>query len=110
MNRAEVIINTKPIQKMIANIATQSYGIVGLSSRNNLWNQFNQLLHINQAYQGVKVANDENNDLIVEVHVIVKNGLPIKQIVNSFITKVEYDLKAQDLVVSEMNVYIMGVK
>ena len=110
MNRAEIIINTKPIQKIIALIAQQSYGIVGLSSKNNLWNQFNDLLNTNKYQKGVRVANDENDDLIIDVYIIVKEGLPIKQIVGSFVNKIEYELKDHDLIISEINIFIMGVR
>jgi uncharacterized alkaline shock family protein YloU len=110
MINSRVDIETKTIMQIIANTAATSYGIVGLSGKSNIINGINKVLNRNKIRNGVDVSTDENGLLIIDVRIFINNGLPIKQVINSLTNKIKFELEQYDIIIEELNIYVMGVK
>lgn len=103
-------INVTP--QAVATIAfhavVETYGVVGLASRNLLSNLTNRL--IKDPAHGVDVEyNDELID--IDVYVIVEYGTNIKTVADSVASAVRFQVeKALGVPINQVNVHVQGMR
>ena len=99
-------------QRAIANIAyhaaLETYGIVGLASK-NLVNGLAQAIVKDPTY-GVEVHYD-GQDINIDLYVIVEYGTRIKSVAHSASSTVRFHVeKALGMPVNEVNVHVRGLR
>jgi uncharacterized alkaline shock family protein YloU len=98
--------------RVIANIAyqavRQSYGVVGLASK-NLINGLSNVLAKDPTH-GVEVNYDGKN-INIDVYIIVEYGTRIKSVANSVSNSVRFNVeKIIGMPVNEVNIHVQGLR
>ncbi len=89
--------------------AMESYGIVGMASK-NATDGFFDLLKWDNLSRGVKVYSN-NNVITIDLHVILEYGMRISVVAENIIETVKFNLENQTgLKVDRVNVYVQGIR
>lgn len=105
----KVVISEELIATLAGVAAVECYGLVGMSSR-KLKDGIAELLGRDNLSRGVEV-HLEDNDLMVDLHIIVSYGTKIQEVATNVMEKVKYTLeKLTGLTVTQVNVYVQGVR
>jgi uncharacterized alkaline shock family protein YloU len=101
-------VSPRAIASITYHAALQSYGVVGLTSK-NLMNGLTQVLVKDPTY-GVEVEYD-GQDINIDLYVIIEYGTRIKSVANSVSNTVRYHVeKALGMPVNEINVHVRGLR
>ncbi len=104
----KIVISDKTIEKFIANVAMDCYGIVEFSS-NGFIDSVISLLFANST-KGVKV-HSFGDRIFIDLAVIVKYGVSIKAVVEALKESVKYKVERfTGMIVDTINVKVTGVK
>ncbi|MCX7845823.1 MAG: Asp23/Gls24 family envelope stress response protein [Dictyoglomaceae bacterium] len=104
-----VEISESAIATLSSLSALQSYGVVGMASR-NIADGISELLHREELSKGVQVRLDEDG-LIIELYIIVAYGVRIPEVAHNVMERVKWNLeKTTGLTVKEINVNIWGIR
>ena len=111
-NNQESIGNINISPRAIATIAyqaaMQSYGVVGLASKNFLDDITNVL--VKDPAHGIEV-HYENNLIDIEIFIIVEYGTRIKSVASSVANTVRYQVeKAIGIPINTINVHVQGLR
>ncbi len=104
-------INIMPeaIASLAGGVVSESYGIVGMASRNFLRDGIAELLNKENYAKGVNVKLN-GNGLEIDIYVIVSFGVRISEVVSEVQKNVKYVLeKSLQQEISAVNVYVQGV-
>ena len=89
--------------------AMESYGIVGMASK-NATDGFFDLLRWDNLSRGVKIYT-ENNTVTIDLHVILEFGMRIAIVAENIIDKVKFNVEnLTGLKVKKVNVYVQGIR
>lgn len=89
--------------------AMESYGIVGMSSKNATDGLF-ELLKMDNLAKGIKVYTKENA-IIIDLHVILEYGVKISVVAENIIDRVKFSIEEQTgLKVEKINVHVQGIR
>lgn len=89
--------------------AMESYGIVGMASK-NATDGFFELLKWDNLSRGVKIYTEENL-VTVDLHVILEFGMRISVVAENIIDKVKFNIEnLTGLKVKKVNVYVQGIR
>ena len=105
-----VTIDSEVIARVAGLAAMECYGVVGMASI-NVKDGFVQLLLGDSLTQGIKVTTQEDNQVILEFHIIVEYGTKISAIADNLMSTVKY--KVEDmlgLAVANVDIYVEGVR
>jgi len=106
----EVSVSLNVIAKIAGAVATKCYGVVGMASKNKK-DGFVSLLNVDNISKGVKVLNDPEGGLKIELHIIVKYGVNINAICDSIIHNVSYKVEqAIGMSVNKVTVQVESVR
>ena len=98
------------ISQLAGIIATECYGVVGMSSQ-RATDGILELLKGENLKKGIKVFTDETNQLTVQLYIVVEYGISIAAAASSLIETVKYSLERMTgLTVKEVNVIINGIR
>lgn len=98
----------RAIASIAYHAALQSYGVVGLASK-NLVNGLTQAL-VKDPTKGVEVAYD-GHQINIDLYVIIEYGTRIKSVANSVSNAVRFQVeKALGMPVNEVNVHVRGLR
>ena len=98
----------RAIASIAYHAALQSYGVVGLTSK-NLMNGLTQVLVKDPTY-GVEVHYD-GEYINIDLYVIVEYGTRIKSVANSVCNTVRFHVeKALGMPINEINVHVRGLR
>lgn len=101
-------VSPRAIASIAYHAALQSYGVVGLASK-NLVNGLTQAL-VKDPTKGVEVAYD-GRQINIELYVIIEYGTRIKSVANSVSNAVRFQVeKALGMPVNEVNVHVRGLR
>lgn len=101
-------VSPRAIASIAYHAALQSYGVVGLASK-NLVNGITQVL-VKDPTKGVEVTYDGVN-INIELYVIIEYGTRIKSVAHSVSNAVRYHVeKALGMPVNEINVHVRGLR
>ena len=104
-------INILPeaIASLTGGVVTESYGVVGMASRNILRDGIAELLNKENYAKGVNVKIT-NQGLEIDVYIIVSFGVRISEVVMEVQKNVKYILeKSLQQEIVAVNVYVQGV-
>lgn len=103
-------ISMDAIASVAGSAALECYGVVGMSSKNSIRENINELLKKENFAKGI-LAKKTREGYEVDIFIIVAYGLKITEIVAEVQKKVKYVLeKTFDIKFKAINVYVQGVK
>ncbi len=89
--------------------AMESYGIVGMASKNATDGLF-ELLKMDNLAKGIKVYTKEDA-IIIDLHVILEYGVKISVVAENIIDRVKFSVEKQTgLKVEKINVHVQGIR
>ncbi|MBZ2173917.1 Asp23/Gls24 family envelope stress response protein [Schnuerera sp. xch1] len=89
--------------------AMESYGIVGMASK-NATDGFFELLKRDNLSKGVKIYT-EKDEIIINLHVILQYGIKISVVAENIIEKVKFNVEnLTGLKIKKVNVYVQGIR
>ena len=105
-NEKGAIEITNEVFTMISgSAATNCFGVKGMAGKNK--EGISQLLKRESMSKGVVVKYGENNDLIIELHIAVDQGINIAAICHEIQDEVSYKVeKATGIPVSRVDIYV----
>lgn len=105
----QVTIANDVIASIAGSVATKSYGVVGMASKNRK-DGIVSLLKFDNMAKGVKVTA-EDGGIIITMQIVVEYGVNIKAICDSIIHNVEYKVeKNVGLKVKKVEVVVESVR
>lgn len=108
-NNGIITISNDVIANIAGEAATRCYGVVGMAVRSKV-DGIASLLKKDAMSKGIKVTV-ENDEIIVDVHVIVGYGINIKTTSESIIESVKYNVESvTGFAVKEVNVHVESVR
>ena len=105
-----VTIDSEVIARVAGLAAMECYGVVGMASI-NVKDGFVQLLLGDSLTKGIKVTTQEDNQVVLEFHIIVEDGTKISAIADNLMSTVKY--KVEDMLgleVANVDIYVEGVR
>jgi len=103
-----VNISPRAIATIAFNATMQSYGVVGLASKNILDGLANVI--VKDPAHGIDVQFDEEK-LDIDIYIIVEYGTRIKSVASSVAKIVQYQVeKAVGIPVNNINVHVQGLR
>ncbi|MCL2752882.1 MAG: Asp23/Gls24 family envelope stress response protein [Defluviitaleaceae bacterium] len=104
-----IAINSEIVATIAGLAAMESYGIVGMATK-NLKDGIVRLLQMENLTRGLKLTVNENS-LIIDVHVIAEYGTNITAICESLMSAVKYRVEDTcGISVCAVNVFVEGLK
>lgn len=101
-------ISPRAIATITFNAARESYGVVGLTSK-NLVDGLTQAL-VKDPTHGVEVTYD-GREITIDIYVIIEYGTRIKAVASSVRNTVRYHVeKAIGMPVGQINVHVQGLR
>ncbi|MGI5950200.1 Asp23/Gls24 family envelope stress response protein [Peptoniphilus sp.] len=104
-----IIIDDNVIANIVGISAMESYGIVGMASKNATDGIF-ELLRFENLSKGIKV-NTEDNQINIELHVILEYGVKISTVCENIIERVKYNVEdLTGLTVDNIEISVEGIR
>lgn len=105
----DILIDDNVIAKIAGISAMESYGIVGMASKNATDGLF-ELLKFDYLSKGIKVYSNDNI-LDIDLHVILEYGVKISVVANNIIERVKFNVeKLTGYKVNKINVHVQGIR
>ncbi len=105
----DISVNNSVIASIAGAVATKSYGVVGMASKNKKDGVI-RLLKLENMSRGIKV-DVEDNGIVIDLHIIVEYGVNINAICDSIVHNVRYQLEHNTgLKVNKVNVLVESVR
>lgn len=106
VNTISVKITDKEIAKLIGDVCSTSYGVLGLSSIKASKDEKHILLKEDNYIEGILVKK-EANKYVVDVHVNIVYGVKISEVVNSLSKHIFYSLeKEYGKIFKKVNIFV----
>ncbi len=103
-----VTIAPRAIATIAYQAARQSYGVVGLTSK-NLMEGITQVI-VKDPTHGIEVKYD-NEKIAIDIYVIIEYGTRIKSVATSVSNTIKFNVeKALGMPVEEVNVHVRGLR
>lgn len=104
-----IIIDNNVFATIAGISAMESYGIVGMASKNATDGIF-ELLRFDNLSKGVKVSA-ENGEINIELHVILEYGVRISTVGQNIIDRVKFNIEnLTGLAIENIEVLVEGVR
>lgn len=104
-----IILEPKVIATIAGYSALNSYGIVGMATKNTTEGIF-ELLKFDFLTKGIFV-NTENDEVNIDLHVILEYGMQIAVVAQNIVDNVKYNVKqSTGLDVTNVNVIVQGIR
>ena len=105
-----ITINPEVIAKYAGSVAVECFGIVGLAAV-NMKDGLVKLLKRDYLNHGINVKVDEDNEIIIDFHVIVAYGISISTVSDNLIETVKYKVESfTGMKIKKINIYVEGVR
>lgn len=102
-------ISPAAIAALASEAVLESYGVVGMASR-NLIDGISEMLQGDRARRGV-VVHQDNERIIIDLYIIVQYGTRISEVAQSVMSRVKFTLEQTlGLPVQEVNVHVQGLR
>ncbi len=109
-NSGMIDISNDVIATVVGGAATDMYGVVGMASRKQVRDSFNQILGRDSYQKGV-VIKQQGDAITVEVSIIVSYGTKISEVSKSVQKQVKYSLQSMlGIEADAVNVIVQGVR
>lgn len=104
-----IVIDDEVIAKYAGSVAVECFGIVGMAAV-NMRDEVVKLLKLDSITRGITV-NVENNNLILDFHVIISYGVSILAVADNLISNVKYKVEEfTGLKIEKINIFVEGVR
>ncbi|HCS85429.1 Asp23/Gls24 family envelope stress response protein [Lactococcus garvieae] len=105
-----VDIATDVIATVIGASTTEIFGVVGMTSKNAVKDNFRNILGQENYSKGVVVTTTDNQT-IIGVYVVVSYGVKISEVAKNIQERIRFNLENQlGIVAAKVNVYVQNVK
>ena len=105
-----IIIDNEVVAKSAAMAALDCFGIVGMATI-SVRDGLAKLLKGDSNTKGINVKIDDNNELLIDFHVIVVYGISISTIADNLINNVKYKVEAfTGMEIEKINIFVEGVR
>ena len=105
----EINISQNVFANIVGNVINNCFGVVGMAAKSTT-EGIVSLLKKENYEKGVKVTS-EDNEFVIELHIIVSYGINLPAIARSIAKEVKYSVeKMTGLRVKKVNVHIDGMK
>ena len=104
-----IVIDEHVIATIAGVAAMESYGIVGMASKNAA-DGFFELLKWDYLSKGTKVSTKDNK-LVIDLHVILEYGVKISVVAENIIERVKFNVENfTGYKVDSINVHVQGIR
>ncbi len=104
-----ISIDDNVIARLAGISAMESYGIVGMATKNATDGLF-ELLKWDHLTRGIKVYSKDNK-LIIDLHVILEYGIKISVVAKNIIDRVKFNVEnLTGMTVDKINVHVQGIR
>ncbi len=105
-----IAIEDEVVAQYAGHAALDCFGIVGMATI-SMRDGLAKLLKGDSVSKGVNVIIDENNELIIDFHIIIAYGVSISTVAANLINTVKYQVEDYTgMTVKAINVYVEGVR
>ena len=105
-----VDIENDVIATIVGASTTEIFGVVGMTSKNAVKDNFKTLLRQENYAKGV-VISAHDNGVDVDIYVIVSFGVKISEVAKNVQERVKFNLENQlGIIVNSVNVFVQNVK
>lgn len=106
----KIDISNGVIASVVGGKAVESYGIVGMASRQQVRDGIAEILGHDNYAKGIKVRED-NGIIDVDMYIIVSYGVKISEVASNLQSTVKYTLeKTLNVKVNSINIFVQGVR
>lgn len=103
-------ISMEAINSVVGSATAECYGVVGLSSKNSIRENINEMLTKENYHKGA-ITRKGKDGYEVDIYIIVAYGVKITEVITEVQKKVKYVLeKTFDIKFKAINVYVQGIK
>lgn len=105
-----ISVSEEAVASLAGGVVTESYGVVGMASKQVLRDGWAELLKKENYARGVVVRKTDNG-IEVDLYIIVSFGVKISEAVREAQKKVKYTLeKTLSVHISAVNVFVQGIR
>ena len=105
-----ISIDREVIARIAGYAAIECYGIVGMAAK-NVKDGLVQLLKLESLTKGIRIQVNEENKVILDLHIIVEYGTNISAIADNIISTVKYSVEEfTGVEVEDVNIFVDGVR
>lgn len=105
-----VDIATDVIATVVGASTTEIFGVVGMTSKNAVKDNFRNILGQENYSKGIVVTTTDNQT-IIGVYVVVSYGVKISEVAKNIQERIRFNLENQlGIVAAKVNVYVQNVK
>lgn len=109
-NYGSISVSEEAVASLAGGVITESYGVVGMASKQILKDGWAELLKKENYTKGVVVRNGKAG-LEIDLYIVVSFGVKISEVVTEAQKKVKYMLeKSLSQEVVQVNVFVQGVR
>lgn len=109
-NYGSISVSEEAVASLAGGVITESYGVVGMASKQILKDGWAELLKKENYTKGVVVRNGKAG-LEIDLYIVVSFGVKISEVVTEAQNKVKYMLeKSLSQEVAQVNVFVQGVR
>ena len=109
-NYGSISVSEEAVASLAGGVITESYGVVGMASKQILKDGWAELLKKENYTKGVVVRNGKAG-LEIDLYIVVSFGVKISEVVTEAQKKVKYMLeKSLSQGVAQVNVFVQGVR
>ena len=109
-NYGSISVSEEAVASLAGGVITESYGVVGMASKQILKDGWAELLKKENYTKGVVVRNGKAG-LEIDLYIVVSFGVKISEVVTEAQKKVKYMLeKSLSQEVTQVNVFVQGVR
>lgn len=109
-NYGSISVSEEAVASLAGGVITESYGVVGMASKQILKDGWAELLKKENYTKGVVVRNGKSG-LEIDLYIVVSFGVKISEVVTEAQKKVKYMLeKSLSQEVAQVNVFVQGVR
>ena len=109
-NYGSISVSEEAVASLAGGVITESYGVVGMASKQILKDGWAELFKKENYTKGVVVRNGKAG-LEIDLYIVVSFGVKISEVVTEAQKKVKYMLeKSLSQEVAQVNVFVQGVR
>ncbi len=106
----QIDISNDVVATIAGGAAIDCYGIVGMSSKQQIKDGLTEILRKENFTRGV-IVRQEKEEVHIDMYIIVSYGTKISEVAHNVQSKVKYTLdKTVGLSVDSVNIYVQGVR
>ena len=106
----DIVIDSEVIAQYAGHAALGCFGIVGMATI-SMKDGIAKLLKGDSVSKGVNVVIGEDNELIIDFHIIVAYGVCITTVCDNLINTVKYSIEEMtSMTVKSINIFVEGVR